>query len=242
MLWVRLSISFLCNCVTSLTLSVYLFLTGVPISFQILKLDEHKGERLVHMYLFIGADSQEQNKSINHQLAQSELWQKLSVENNNNTVTGINSISDSGNLQSQRRDFILHLGQGGIYTFVQSLYIPKSVSSLTYNELNSDIGDEWDCPIFKGVFIIYFFLHKVGGDEEKLTLSGSVVASTHAAQVVEESSFTEATTKTILPPQLELPLVCEYMYNNLHVCVHLYLYNRISVYRNSKELTMPSSA
>uniref|UniRef100_A0A7N8YFX3 Tudor domain containing 7 a n=1 Tax=Mastacembelus armatus TaxID=205130 RepID=A0A7N8YFX3_9TELE len=42
---------------------------------------KHKEDRLVYMYLFIGADGQELDKSINHQLTQSELWQKLSTQN-----------------------------------------------------------------------------------------------------------------------------------------------------------------
>ncbi|XP_070775926.1 tudor domain-containing protein 7A [Enoplosus armatus] len=65
---------------------------------KILKLDQHKGDWLVYMYLFIGADSQELDKSVNHQLAQSELWQKLTTQNNNNnnTITSSNSIVDAG--------------------------------------------------------------------------------------------------------------------------------------------------
>uniref|UniRef100_A0A8C4DZA1 Tudor domain containing 7 a n=1 Tax=Dicentrarchus labrax TaxID=13489 RepID=A0A8C4DZA1_DICLA len=53
---------------------------------RILKLDRHKGDWLVYMYLFVGADSQELDKSINRQLAQSELWHKLTTQNNN-TIT-----------------------------------------------------------------------------------------------------------------------------------------------------------
>lgn len=51
------------------------------------------------MYLFIGADSQELDKSINYQLAHSELWQKLIMQNNNNnnTIVSSNSIVDTGN-------------------------------------------------------------------------------------------------------------------------------------------------
>ncbi|XP_078021949.1 tudor domain-containing protein 7A [Epinephelus lanceolatus] len=62
---------------------------------KILKLDQHKGDRLVYMYLFIGADGQELDKSINHQLAQSELWRKLTTQNNN-TITSYNSSVDTG--------------------------------------------------------------------------------------------------------------------------------------------------
>uniref|UniRef100_A0A8C4E056 Tudor domain containing 7 a n=1 Tax=Dicentrarchus labrax TaxID=13489 RepID=A0A8C4E056_DICLA len=56
---------------------------------RILKLDRHKGDWLVYMYLFVGADSQELDKSINRQLAQSELWHKLTTQNNN-TITSNN--------------------------------------------------------------------------------------------------------------------------------------------------------
>uniref|UniRef100_A0AAQ5XR84 Tudor domain-containing protein 7 n=1 Tax=Amphiprion ocellaris TaxID=80972 RepID=A0AAQ5XR84_AMPOC len=44
---------------------------------KIVKLDEHKGDKLVYMYLFIGVDSQELHKSINHQLDRSENEIKL---------------------------------------------------------------------------------------------------------------------------------------------------------------------
>ncbi|XP_027139011.1 tudor domain-containing protein 7A isoform X1 [Larimichthys crocea] len=54
---------------------------------KILKLDRHKGDLLVSMYLFIGTDGQELDKSINHQLSKSELWHKLTTQNNNNTIT-----------------------------------------------------------------------------------------------------------------------------------------------------------
>lgn len=63
-----------------------------------MKLDQHKGDLLVYMYLFIGADSQELDKSINHQLAQSELWQKLTTQNNHNTIISNNSSVDTGNI------------------------------------------------------------------------------------------------------------------------------------------------
>ncbi|TNN64370.1 Tudor domain-containing protein 7B [Liparis tanakae] len=52
----------------------------------ILKLDQHKGGRLVYMYLFIGVHSQEMDKSVNHQLAQSELWQKLVSHNSRGDI------------------------------------------------------------------------------------------------------------------------------------------------------------
>ncbi|XP_054460020.1 LOW QUALITY PROTEIN: tudor domain-containing protein 7A [Anoplopoma fimbria] len=63
---------------------------------KVLKLDQHKGDQLVYMHLFIGADSQELDKSINHQLAHSELWEKLPTENNNNRITCNNSNVDTG--------------------------------------------------------------------------------------------------------------------------------------------------
>ncbi|XP_035515275.1 tudor domain-containing protein 7A [Morone saxatilis] len=62
---------------------------------RILKLDRHRGDWLVYMYLFVGADSQELDKSINRQLAQSELWHKLTTQNNN-TITSNNSSVDTG--------------------------------------------------------------------------------------------------------------------------------------------------
>ncbi|XP_071390141.1 tudor domain-containing protein 7A [Centroberyx affinis] len=68
-------------------------LSSVDCKMKILKLDQDKEDRLVHMYLFIGADGQELDKSINHQLARSELWQKL-TEQNNNTTAITNSNSD----------------------------------------------------------------------------------------------------------------------------------------------------
>ncbi|XP_044202265.1 tudor domain-containing protein 7A isoform X1 [Thunnus albacares] len=70
---------------------------------KILKLDQHKGDRLVHMYLFIGADSQELDKSINHQLAQSELWQKLTAQNKNTSVdTGLSALVEKLTLSPVR--------------------------------------------------------------------------------------------------------------------------------------------
>lgn len=45
-------------------------------SFQISELERQKEDFLVYMYLFIGAESLELDKSINHQLAQSEPWSK----------------------------------------------------------------------------------------------------------------------------------------------------------------------
>ncbi|XP_070684167.1 tudor domain-containing protein 7A [Pempheris klunzingeri] len=62
---------------------------------KILKLDQDKESWLVHMYLFIGAESQELGKSINHQLAQSELWQKVTTQNNNIIITSNNRSVDT---------------------------------------------------------------------------------------------------------------------------------------------------
>ncbi|KAM6939531.1 tudor domain-containing protein 7A [Xenentodon cancila] len=50
---------------------------------KILKLEEFKEDTVVYMYLFIGGDGQDLHKSINHQLAQSELWQKLMPQSRN---------------------------------------------------------------------------------------------------------------------------------------------------------------
>uniref|UniRef100_UPI0037E96AC4 tudor domain-containing protein 7A n=1 Tax=Semicossyphus pulcher TaxID=241346 RepID=UPI0037E96AC4 len=62
---------------------------------KILKLEQNKEGLLVHMYLFIGTDSQELEKSINHQLTHSELWQKL-ITQNNNAINSSNSSMDTG--------------------------------------------------------------------------------------------------------------------------------------------------
>lgn len=43
---------------------------------QISELERQKEDFLVYMYLFIGAESLELDKSINYQLAQSEPWSK----------------------------------------------------------------------------------------------------------------------------------------------------------------------
>uniref|UniRef100_A0A4W6D2F8 Tudor domain containing 7 a n=1 Tax=Lates calcarifer TaxID=8187 RepID=A0A4W6D2F8_LATCA len=83
---------------------------------KILKLDEHKRDRLVYMYLFIGADSQELDKSINYQLAHSELWQKLIMQNNNNnntiqTLTNSNSPKPCGNIHLNQPLLFFQPGQ-----------------------------------------------------------------------------------------------------------------------------------
>uniref|UniRef100_A0A671UTE3 Tudor domain containing 7 a n=1 Tax=Sparus aurata TaxID=8175 RepID=A0A671UTE3_SPAAU len=71
---------------------------------KIFKLEQHKGDWLVYMYLFIGTDSQQLEKSINYQLAQSELWHKLTTRNNNNTITSSNSSMDTGITPGQNMD------------------------------------------------------------------------------------------------------------------------------------------
>ncbi|KAL3067125.1 hypothetical protein OYC64_016968 [Pagothenia borchgrevinki] len=63
-------------------------------TMKIHKLDQHKGDCLIYMYLFIGSDSQELDKSINHQLAKSQLWQQLTTQNN--TIISKNGGLDSG--------------------------------------------------------------------------------------------------------------------------------------------------
>ncbi|KAK2815923.1 hypothetical protein Q5P01_026390 [Channa striata] len=63
---------------------------------KIQKLEEHKGKKLVFMYLFIGADVHDLDNSINRQLAQSELWQKLASPINTTTITGMNRNEHTG--------------------------------------------------------------------------------------------------------------------------------------------------
>ncbi|KAM9314809.1 tudor domain-containing protein 7A-like [Pholidichthys leucotaenia] len=60
-------------------------------TMKIVKLDKHKGDVLVYMYLFNSSDSQELHNSINHQLAQSEFWQKVSGPNNIITCCNLNT-------------------------------------------------------------------------------------------------------------------------------------------------------
>lgn len=74
----------------------FVFFFSISSLFEILKLEQHKGDCLVYMYLFIGTDSQQLDKSINYQLAQSELWQKLTTRSNNNTIPSSNSSMDTG--------------------------------------------------------------------------------------------------------------------------------------------------
>lgn len=63
--------------------------------FQILKLNQDTKDTLVYMYLFIGVDGQHLDESINHHLAQSELWKKLTIQNNN-TITSCNMNTGNG--------------------------------------------------------------------------------------------------------------------------------------------------
>lgn len=57
---------------------------------------------MVSMYLFIGTDGQELDKSINHQLSKSELWHKLTTQNNNNTITSNTLGVDTGNAAQEK--------------------------------------------------------------------------------------------------------------------------------------------
>lgn len=70
--------------------------------FQIFKLEQHKGDLLVHVYLFIGTNSQDLNKSINHQLIRSGLWQKFTSKNNNMNIIN-NSCGDTGNTSHNKK-------------------------------------------------------------------------------------------------------------------------------------------
>ncbi|XP_040041372.2 tudor domain-containing protein 7A isoform X1 [Gasterosteus aculeatus] len=64
---------------------------------RISKLEQHKEDRLVYMDLFVGADSQERDKSINHQLAHAEWWQTLAAhDDNNNNNSSSTSSGDTG--------------------------------------------------------------------------------------------------------------------------------------------------
>ncbi|KAF7645092.1 hypothetical protein LDENG_00210320, partial [Lucifuga dentata] len=68
------------------------FQSTVDCKMKILKLDQDKKDRLVHMYLFLG-DSQEVDQSINHQLLQSDLWQNLSAQNSLSITSSLDLIS-----------------------------------------------------------------------------------------------------------------------------------------------------
>ncbi|XP_014824968.1 PREDICTED: tudor domain-containing protein 7A-like isoform X2 [Poecilia mexicana] len=65
-------------------------LAAKELKMKISKLEEYKGDRVVFMYLFEGGDGQKLDESINHHLAQSEVWQKV-VSRNNTTVTSTRS-------------------------------------------------------------------------------------------------------------------------------------------------------
>uniref|UniRef100_M4A9B9 Tudor domain containing 7 a n=1 Tax=Xiphophorus maculatus TaxID=8083 RepID=M4A9B9_XIPMA len=65
-------------------------LSAKELKMKISTLKEYKGDRVVFMYLFDGGDGQKLDKSINHHLAHSEVWQKV-VSRNTNTVTSTGS-------------------------------------------------------------------------------------------------------------------------------------------------------
>ncbi|KAM8879216.1 tudor domain-containing protein 7A [Spinachia spinachia] len=71
---------------------------------KILKLEQHKEDRLVYMYLFVGADSQELDKSINHQLAHAEWWQTLAAHNNNNNNNNVSTSNNNNNNNNSSGD------------------------------------------------------------------------------------------------------------------------------------------
>ncbi|XP_077381543.1 tudor domain-containing protein 7A [Festucalex cinctus] len=50
---------------------------------KILKLEEHKDGRLVHVYLFVDADHEDVHQSINHKLSNPEMWQTLNSKKSN---------------------------------------------------------------------------------------------------------------------------------------------------------------
>lgn len=59
------------------------FFAHYPLSpFKILELEQQKENFLVHVYLFIGAESLELDKSVNRQLAQSDSWSKTITQKN----------------------------------------------------------------------------------------------------------------------------------------------------------------
>ncbi|XP_028306396.1 LOW QUALITY PROTEIN: tudor domain-containing protein 7A [Gouania willdenowi] len=55
-------------------------------SMKIVAKEEHKGDQLVYVYLFITADGEELHHSVNHQLAKSEKWQKLTARHSTNNT------------------------------------------------------------------------------------------------------------------------------------------------------------
>lgn len=68
---------------------------------KVVKIDQHKGDRLVHMYLFAGVDSQELHDSVNHQLTKPDFGQKVATQNGSNT--GAVERRDNATLSSNPR-------------------------------------------------------------------------------------------------------------------------------------------
>lgn len=187
------------------------------------------------MYLFIGADSQELDKSINHQLAQSELWQKLTAQNNNNssTITSNNSSVDTGNTaQDKSWNLKSTLGLGGFPSTRTSLV--KLCTILFWFVLQTVLP----CEVKVRHFLLFWVVTKHSVYEvnvltqllvfskcpglsalvEKMSLSSLVPnpiakASTRPLHRAEDSSFPDMTTKAgmqplPMPPPLDLPQVC----------------------------------
>ncbi|XP_035990008.1 tudor domain-containing protein 7A isoform X2 [Fundulus heteroclitus] len=65
------------------------------LKMKISKVEEIKGDKVIFVYLFDVGDSQELHQSINHQLVKSELWQKVSAQNNNTLTCRDNNIVDT---------------------------------------------------------------------------------------------------------------------------------------------------
>ncbi|XP_041838081.1 tudor domain-containing protein 7A isoform X2 [Melanotaenia boesemani] len=63
---------------------------------KILKQEKYNEDKVVLIYLFVGGDGQELHKSINHQLAQSEVWQRLIAQNNNTITSTGSNFKDTG--------------------------------------------------------------------------------------------------------------------------------------------------
>uniref|UniRef100_A0A3Q2PHT1 Tudor domain containing 7 a n=1 Tax=Fundulus heteroclitus TaxID=8078 RepID=A0A3Q2PHT1_FUNHE len=61
------------------------------LKMKISKVEKIKGDKVIFVYLFDVGDSQELHQSINHQLVKSELWQKVSAQNNN-TLTYLTAL------------------------------------------------------------------------------------------------------------------------------------------------------
>ncbi|KAM8842026.1 tudor domain-containing protein 7A [Synchiropus picturatus] len=80
-------------------------ISGVPhCKMKIEKLEQHKEGRLVDMYLFIGADSQELSKSINYQLAHSEMWRQLVAQSELHASNSGRHDVDDGNQSNGSKD------------------------------------------------------------------------------------------------------------------------------------------